>query len=266
MTSPNLDIDMMRLFKALCDCGSLSLAAKELNVSIPAASRLLAKLRQVFGEDLFLRGAHGMTPSIRATELYAPIAGMLASYGKLFVCAIPEPGSMTATIRIGARSELDFTYLDTALAHVLAKAPNLSIELAALGVDLEEALVANRIDLAFGARDVFGAWRANGAVDVLGRDAFVHVTGCAHPLAEEARLRVLAESDLRGCRRVCANLSTVLAVLGANMLRAMLPFSWARRFAAKGARRFSVGSRGASTNSRSCATVCGFRMRYSTGL
>lgn len=266
MTSPNLDIDMMRLFKALCDCGSLSLAAKELNVSIPAASRLLAKLRQVFGEDLFLRGAHGMTPSIRATELYAPIAGMLASYGKLFVCAIPEPGSMTTTIRIGARSELDFTYLDTALAHVLAKAPNLSIELAALGDDLEEALVANRIDLAFGARDVFGAWRANGAVDVLGCDAFVHVTGCAHPLAEEARLRVLAESDLRGCRRVCvadiknvkngeraedavlerknereegpalvcANLSTVLAVLGANMLRAMLPFSWARRFAAEG--------------------------------
>lgn len=160
MTSPNLDIDMMRLFKALCDCGSLSLAAKELNVSIPAASRLLAKLRQVFGEDLFLRGAHGMTPSIRATELYAPIAGMLASYGKLFVCAIPEPGSMTTTIRIGARSELDFTYLDTALAHVLAKAPNLSIELAALGVDLEEALVANRIDLAFGARDVFGAGRS----------------------------------------------------------------------------------------------------------
>lgn len=152
MTSPNLDIDMMRLFKALCDCGSLSLAAKELNVSIPAASRLLAKLRQVFGEDLFLRGAHGMTPSIRATELYAPIAGMLASYGKLFVCAIPEPGSMTTTIRIGARSELDFTYLDTALAHVLAKAPNLSIELAALGDDLEEAIVANRIDLAFGAR------------------------------------------------------------------------------------------------------------------
>ena len=277
MTSPNLDIDMMRLFKALCDCGSLSLAAKELNVSIPAASRLLAKLRQVFGEDLFLRGAHGMTPTTRAMELYVPIAGMLASYGKLFVCAVPEPGSIAKTIRIGARSELDFTYLDTALAHVLAKAPNLSLELSAFGEDLEAALLANRIDLAFGARDALGALGVDGAngadgadetsVDVIGRDALVHVTGCAHPLAEEARVRVLAESDLRGCRRVCvagvtevtvvkdeekreapggegtteegpalacANLSTALAMLGANVLRATLPFSWARRLMLEG--------------------------------
>lgn len=271
MTSPNLDIDMMRLFKALCDCGSLSLAAKELNVSIPAASRLLAKLRQVFGEDLFLRGAHGMTPTTRAMELYVPIARMLASYGKLFVCAVPEPGSIAKTIRIGARSELDFTYLDTALAHVLAKAPNLSLELSAFGEDLEAALLANRIDLAFGTRDALGALPAKGAdeasVDVIGRDALVHVTGCAHPLAEEARVRVLAESDLRGCRRVCvagvtevkdvkdeekreapggegtgeegpalacANLSTALAMLGANVLRATLPFSWARRLMLEG--------------------------------
>ncbi len=283
MTSPNLDIDMMRLFKALCDCGSLSLAAKELNVSIPAASRLLAKLRQVFGEDLFLRGAHGMTPTTRAMELYVPIAGMLASYGKLFVCAVPEPGSIAKTIRIGARSELDFTYLDTALAHVLAKAPNLSLELSAFGEDLEAALRSNRIDLAFGTRDALGALGADGAngadgadetsVDVIGRDALVHVTGCAHPLAEEARVRVLAESDLRGCRRVCvagvtevtevtdakdvkdeekreapggegsaeegpalacANLSTALAMLGANVLRATLPFSWARRLMLEG--------------------------------
>lgn len=283
MTSPNLDIDMMRLFKALCDCGSLSLAAKELNVSIPAASRLLAKLRQVFGEDLFLRGAHGMTPTTRAMEIYVPIAGMLASYGKLFVCAVPEPGSIAKTIRIGARSELDFTYLDTALAHVLAKAPNLSLELSAFGEDLEAALRSNRIDLAFGTRDALGALGADGAngadgadetsVDVIGRDALVHVTGCAHPLAEEARVRVLAESDLRGCRRVCvagvtevtevtdakdvkdeekreapggegsaeegpalacANLSTALAMLGANVLRATLPFSWARRLMLEG--------------------------------
>lgn len=271
MTSPNLDIDMMRLFKALCDCGSLSLAAKELNVSIPAASRLLAKLRQVFGEDLFLRGAHGMTPTTRAMELYVPIAGMLASYGKLFVCAVPEPGSIAKTIRIGAKSELDFTYLDTALAHVLAKAPNLSLELEAFGDDLEAALVADRIDLAFGARDAFGALGTNASnasnvsdemfADLLGRDALVHVTGCAHPLAEEARVRVLAESDLRGCRRVCvagvtdedkreapggegsgeegaalacANLSTALAMLGANVLRATLPFSWARRLMLEG--------------------------------
>lgn len=268
MTSPNLDIDMMRLFKALCDCGSLSLAAKELNVSIPAASRLLAKLRQVFGEDLFLRGAHGMTPTTRAMELYVPIAGMLASYGKLFVCAVPEPGSIAKTIRIGARSELDFTYLDTALAHVLAKAPNLSLELSAFGDDLEAALLSNWIDLAFGTRDALGALPAKGAdeasVDVIGRDVLVHVTGCAHPLAEEARVRVLAESDLRGGRRVCvagvtdvkdeekreapggegsgeegpalacANLSTALAMLGANVLRATLPFSWARRLMLEG--------------------------------
>ena len=51
--------------------------------------------------------------------------------------------------------------------------------------------------------------------------------------AEDAVLERKNERE-EGPALVCANLSTVLAVLGANMLRAMLPFSWARRFAAEG--------------------------------
>ncbi|RJX68810.1 LysR family transcriptional regulator [Vibrio sinensis] len=65
----SLDLNLMRLLKAVVDNKSIKLAAKQLGISQPSASRGVMKLKAVFNESLFVRKAHGVEPSPMAIRL-----------------------------------------------------------------------------------------------------------------------------------------------------------------------------------------------------
>lgn len=79
----NLDIGMLRTFDALLAERSVSRAAARLFLSQPAVSSSLKRLREVFGDALFTRSAHGVEPTARALALAPHVHAVLGEMGKL---------------------------------------------------------------------------------------------------------------------------------------------------------------------------------------
>ena len=79
-----MNIEALRFFIKLYELRNLSEAADATGISPSAASRMLGKLREMFGDELFHRYAHGMTPTVRSHALYEPTLQLLSAYGKLF--------------------------------------------------------------------------------------------------------------------------------------------------------------------------------------
>ena len=68
-----LDLNLLRVFDALMQEQNLSRAAVRLNLSQPAVSNALARLRRHLDEPLFIRTARGMQPTSRALSLHVAV-------------------------------------------------------------------------------------------------------------------------------------------------------------------------------------------------
>lgn len=147
-----LDLNLLLVFTALLRERSVTKAAQRLHVGQPALSASLARLREFFGDELFVRGATGMEPTARAEQLGQALKPLLEGLGP----ALLEPPAF-----VPAESERSFTLgmtdiLELALAPgllaLLAKeAPGVRLSLrAADQYDAPARLDAGELDLAIG--------------------------------------------------------------------------------------------------------------------
>lgn len=72
-----LDLNLLKALDALLDEGSVTRAAQRLSLTQPAVSGMLTRLRDYFGDPLFVRTSHGMVPTLRASELSMPVKQIL---------------------------------------------------------------------------------------------------------------------------------------------------------------------------------------------
>lgn len=72
-----LDLNLLRVLKAIVETGNTHAAAEKLGISQTSVSRGLAKLRETFGDQLFIRKAHGVEPSELAEKLAEAVDEML---------------------------------------------------------------------------------------------------------------------------------------------------------------------------------------------
>ena len=73
MNLRSMDLNLLLVFDAIYAERSVSRAAERLNLSQPAVSNALARLRESVGDPLFVREGKGMAPSPRAKTLRDPI-------------------------------------------------------------------------------------------------------------------------------------------------------------------------------------------------
>jgi len=73
MNLQSFDLNLLRVFDAIYIERSISRAASRLNLSQPAVSNALARLRERMGDPLFERTAEGMAPTPRAKTIAEPI-------------------------------------------------------------------------------------------------------------------------------------------------------------------------------------------------
>lgn len=76
----NLDLNLLRLLKVVVETRNTSVTAKRLGISQTSVSRGLAKLRETFGDQLFIRKAHGVEPSELAEKLAEAAENMLTPF------------------------------------------------------------------------------------------------------------------------------------------------------------------------------------------
>jgi DNA-binding transcriptional LysR family regulator len=83
----DLDLNLLKLLKAVVETRNTHAAADRLGISQTSVSRGLSKLRDAFGEQLFIRKAHGVEPSELAEKLaeasdqmFTPLMKVVESY------------------------------------------------------------------------------------------------------------------------------------------------------------------------------------------
>ena len=97
----SLDLNLLTVFEAIYEIGTVSGAADRLALSQSAASHGLARLRDVCRDDLFVRGRQGLSPTPVATEMYPAIKQALdALRATLAEASGFDPGTSQRRFRI----------------------------------------------------------------------------------------------------------------------------------------------------------------------
>jgi DNA-binding transcriptional LysR family regulator len=73
----SLDLNLLTVFEAIYECGTVSGAADRLALSQSAASHALSRLRDACRDDLFVRSRQGLSPTPVATDMYPTIKSAL---------------------------------------------------------------------------------------------------------------------------------------------------------------------------------------------
>lgn len=181
----SLDLPMLRAFDALMQERSVSRAAARLFLSQPAVSAALARLREVFGDPLFTRAAHGVVPTPRALALAPQVARLLADAAALLESGETfDPATSSRIFRI-ASSDYPSRIVLPALGRRLADCGSqVRIVWEPPGnAPLAERLRSGALDLALVARI---RRPADMDTEVLYEDHYVHAVRAGHPRAAEA--------------------------------------------------------------------------------
>lgn len=150
MDTSAIDLNLLVALDALLAERNVTRAAARLGLSQPALSARLARLRDVFGDPLFVPAARGMTPTTKALELEAPLRAALAQVRGVVTAARGfDPRKDALTLHIAASDYAQSAVLlDFALA-LRRRAPGIRIAFHGLAlVELEAQLEHGILDLA----------------------------------------------------------------------------------------------------------------------
>lgn len=148
----DFDLNLLRIALAIHDEGSVSGAALRLNMSQPAASSALKKLRQAIGDPLFIKTADGMAPTPRAISLIHTARDMLTQLSIAVDAAEYFDPARSRDTFVFAMSDIgEMVFLPRILEYVSRHAPNASVRSVTLPpVQLEAGLQDGTVDLAVG--------------------------------------------------------------------------------------------------------------------
>ena len=152
MNIKDLDLNLLRLFDAVWRTRSVSRAAETLDLSQPAASQGLARLRALLGDALFVRSGGGVAPTPRAERLAQAVQSALATLEEaLNESEVFDPLQARKTFRMHLSDIGESRFLPELMATLRREAPGTRLEAAPLPHDeIAAALDSGRIDIAIG--------------------------------------------------------------------------------------------------------------------
>lgn len=176
----NADLNLLVAFDALYDARNVTRAAARLHVTQPTVSGMLARLRDLFGDQLFVRTQHGVMPTPRAEALAEPVKALLADIDALITPASFDPASAEMTVSISVNDYMQHALIVPFIRRLRRTAPGVRISvMPAYLSDLADRLGRGAIDLAVTA----GEFVAPGLPRcVLYTERYVCVARRSHPL------------------------------------------------------------------------------------
>ncbi|HVR54910.1 MAG TPA: LysR family transcriptional regulator, partial [Pseudorhodoferax sp.] len=182
-----LDLNLLRLFDAVGRTRNVSRAADLLDISQPAASQGLARLRKLLNDPLFVRAGAGVRPTPRAEALGSAVREALGLLEQALQAQQHfDPASARQVFRIHLSDIGEARFLPELMAALLRAAPGVRVESMPLPAnEIADALDAGRIDLAFGFLPT-----VQGTEQVaLLRDRYTVLVRAGHPLLRARRPR-----------------------------------------------------------------------------
>lgn len=148
MNEGHLDIELLRVFCALMETRSLNRAATRLELSQPAASRALQRLREILGDKLFVKSGLGMAPTPLAVSMAPEIGEALGRLESLVSRERFDPARTRRQFRIATADNGFLTLVGEVLPEFLRLAPHATLEIRQLDDHLFDDLREGRVDAA----------------------------------------------------------------------------------------------------------------------
>lgn len=146
------DLNLLSVFNAVYETHSVSLAAERFGITQPAMSNALSRLRNMFGDPLFVQTSEGMQPTAFAKEIAGPIESALAEARRAIEHRnVFDPATSDQTFRFHMTDMGQVSFLPRLLERVRAVAPSVKVEAQTLSLEaIREGLTDDSIDLAIG--------------------------------------------------------------------------------------------------------------------
>ena len=152
MNFRQLDLNLLRVLVAIHASGSVTAAGQHLALSQPAVSHALARLREFFGDALFVRSPSGLHP----TRLAAQIVPAVTAHLRALEVALAEAGTFDPAVddahwRLSMSDLGEMLFLPPLASALRREAPRARID--NIGVPVQSvsgALEARDVDLAIG--------------------------------------------------------------------------------------------------------------------
>jgi DNA-binding transcriptional LysR family regulator len=179
----SIDLNLLSVFQEVYRERQISAAARRLGLTQSAVSNALARLRRTFGDELFVRTAHGMQPTPLAQQMAEPIGAAMAQVAlALSQRSRFDPATSGRRFTLAMTDVGEVYFMPVLIDRCRAIAPNVEIaSIRANGLTLKDDMETGRVDLAIGAfEDVSEALYHR----ALFRQRFVSMFRKDHPLAK----------------------------------------------------------------------------------
>jgi DNA-binding transcriptional LysR family regulator len=183
-----IDLNLLAALDALLDERNVTRAAARLGATQPTVSGMLTRLRDLFGDPLFVRAQRGLLPTPRAQALAGPLKQLLADSRRLLAQEAFDPATAEATFTIASNDYMQLTLLVPFVRALRREARQIRLAITpAIITGVGDALARSQIDLAvtvpeFAMSDLPSR--------LLYRERYVVVVRPKHPLARRTAVSV----------------------------------------------------------------------------
>lgn len=150
MDTRRLDLNLLATLEVLIEEKNVTKAAQRLNLSQPAVSAQLSRLRDLFDDQLLIPARHGMTPTAKALELIPALRHALDQV-RYTLATHQEfnPSQTNLTVSLACTDYLQAIISTSMINKLRLQAPHIKIALRTLEPSrLEAQMLAGEVDLA----------------------------------------------------------------------------------------------------------------------
>ncbi|WP_150803545.1 LysR family transcriptional regulator [Pseudomonas fluorescens] len=153
MNIAHVDLNLLKAFEALHDESSASRAALRLGVTQSAMSAALRRLRDLYGDQLFVRTGRGLAPTLRANQLKPVVSEALNKCRQSLAMVDPAASHYEGrSVAVGLSDDFEIAYGRRLIEEVARRAPKLRLIFRQTHSQIvAHALMERSIDLAITA-------------------------------------------------------------------------------------------------------------------
>lgn len=178
-----IDLNLLTIFEAVMTELNVSRAAERLNMTQPAVSHALRRLRLITNDELFIKVPSGVSPTPKALELWEPIRDGLLQIRQALSPVVFEPATASQTFTLSMADYTATLLLPKLLPTLEQTAPLINLRIVPnTNINAASLLEQSEVDIALGR---FFRPSSRLRVQDLMSDRYVCIMRRGHPLARK---------------------------------------------------------------------------------
>jgi DNA-binding transcriptional LysR family regulator len=199
-----LDLNLLVVLHTVLETRNVTAAARRLNMSQPAVSRALTRLRSLFQDQLFVKGPKGVIPTPRAEGLSDVVVRLLAEIGDAVERPSFDPTTSNRVFRIATTDYGALAVLAPTIAALTSEAPRVGLDIVPLNASSFTDLGTGNVDFALYSDDPVPPQLRH---MVLFQDGYSTVARADHPAAVGAIDGRMAMADFLDHGHILVNVA-----------------------------------------------------------